>query len=196
MNAWQSLAEGGLMSLVTAEFSDLGPWLARRVTKLSARLLLDRHLAQQYDEEWLAGIESTPGRLTPLARAAGILFITVPVLNYRYFDDWWACAIFLPIATWNLRLQLQMPRSLTWGANPDTLFERNRYNLALKLTCRALRRGAADQRAEALEALHLVLENPPPWTVKTFARSLQKDLIRLQSALISRGYLAESSCGM
>ena len=54
MNGWESLAAGGLMSLVTAEFSDLGPWLARRVIKLSARLLFDRRLTQQYDEEWRA----------------------------------------------------------------------------------------------------------------------------------------------
>jgi hypothetical protein len=195
VNAWESLGAGGLMSLAAAELSELGPWLARRVTKLSARLLLDRRLTQQYDEEWLAGIERTPGKLTPLARAAGIVFLTVPVLNYRYFDDWWACTIYLPVATWNMRLQLQWPRSLTWGASPEVRLERKRYNHALRAECRELRTGPADVKAEALEVLQALLNDPPPWAVKAFTKGSLKHLARLQSAMTSRGYLAGSSCG-
>jgi hypothetical protein len=189
VNDWESLAAGGLVSLLTAEFSELGPWLARRVIKLSARLLFDRHLAQQYSEEWLAGIDSTPGKLTPLARAAGILCITVPVLNNRYIDDWWACTIWLPVVAWNLRVQLKWPRPFTWGRGPGARSARNRYNYSLRVTCRALRSGPADQRAEALEALKYVLSDPPPWMIKRYAKSLQKDMLHLQSAFTSRGYL-------
>jgi hypothetical protein len=196
VNAWESLAAGGLLSLLTAEFSDLGPWLARRVTKLSARLLLDRGLGQQYDEEWLAGIERTPGRLTPLVRATGLLLISVPVLNYRYFDDWWACTLWLPIVTWNMRIQLQWPRSLTWGRSQDTHLVANDYNETLRAVCGALRSGPAHQRAEAIEALRIVLNDPPPWALKTFIRnSLQTDLPRLTGALTRRGYLPEPGPG-
>ena len=166
MNGWESLAAGGLVSLLAAEFSDLGPWLARRVIKLSARLLLDRQLAGQYDKEWLAGIDGTPGKLTPLARAAGVLVITVPVLNYRYFDDWWACTIWLPIAAWNLQLQLKWPRSLTWGKGPDVRSMRKSYNHTLWAVCHVLCSGTADERAEALDALKSLVSDPPPWTFR------------------------------
>jgi hypothetical protein len=189
VNAWESLAASGLISLVTAEFSDLGPWLARRVVKLSARLLLDRDLAEQYDEEWLAGLDSTPGKLTPLARAAGILFMTVPVLNCRYFDDWWVCTIYLPIATRNMRLQLLWPRGFDLGIHPAVYAQRQDYNQLVKMTCAAMRSGSADERADALEALELALSNPPPWTVSYFTRSSVKSLPRLRGALTSRGYL-------
>jgi hypothetical protein len=194
VNTWDSLAAGGLMSLLTTEFSEMGPWLARRVTKLSARILLDRSLRQQYDEEWLAGIEDTPGKLIPLGRAAGILFITVPTLNYRYLDDWWKCTIWLPVASWNLRLQLKHPRALAWGASPDFRSWHNGYNKALKATCRALRDGPADQRAEALDSLQVLLSDPPPWTIGRYARSaLERDIPLLRGALTKRGYLPESS---
>ena len=177
------------ISLVTAEFSDLGPWLARRVVKLSARLLLDRDLAEQYDEEWLAGIDSTPGKLTPLARAAGILFITVPVLNYRYFDDWWVCAIYLPIAIRNMRMQLLWPWGFDRGMHPAVYSQRQDYNQLVKMTCAAVRSGPADERADALEALELALSDPPPWTVRFLAKSSLRTLPRMRSALTSRGYL-------
>ena len=134
------------------------------------------------------GIESTPGRLTPLARATGILLLSVPILNYRYFDDWWACAIALPLTTWNMRTQLQWPSSLAWGKGPTVRSERKRYNHALKMTCRALRSGPADLRADALGVLQQLLSDPPPWTVKRFSRSVLKDLPRLQGALTRRGY--------
>jgi hypothetical protein len=193
VNLWESLAVGVLISLLTAEFSELGPWLAPRVIQLSARLLMDRHLAQQYHEEWLAGIEGTPGKLTPLVRAAGIMFIAMPVLNYRYFDDWWVCTIGLRSLTWNLRLQLRMPRRVTWVA-PGMRSERIRYNHVVDQTCQALRSGPADQKAEALEVLQLLLEDPPPWTIRRIAKSiLRKELPMFRRALTARGYLPRPS---
>jgi hypothetical protein len=186
VNAWESLAASGVVSLLAGEFTELGPWLARRVIRLSTRLLADRRLAEQFGEKWLAGIDGTPGKLTPLARATGILFITVPVLDYRYLDDWWACTVWLPIAAWNFRGQLKMPR-VTRYAVPRS--ERKRYNEALTAVCRALAIGSAAERAEALETLQLLVSDPPPWTLKWFARGLQRDLTRLQTAFTSRGYL-------
>ncbi len=195
MNTWQTLAAGGLISLFTAELSDLGPWLARRVVKLSARLLLDRDLAEQYGEEWLASIDSTPGKLTPLARATGILFLTVPVLNYRYFDDWWVCTVFLPIATRVMRFQLQWPWGFDRGIDPALYSTRPDYNHLLKMTCAAVRSGAAEERTDALEALKLLLSDPPPWTVRHYARTDLGHLQRLRSALARRGYLTSGSHG-
>lgn len=109
MKFWISCAISVLLTIISTEISELGPSMARCIANLSARLLLDRELSKQYAEEWRAGVDGTPGKLTPLAKAIGILVITGPVLNYRYSEELWICTIGIRSYSSGLRRTLRYP---------------------------------------------------------------------------------------
>ncbi len=53
-----------LLPLVLAEVGEISPWLARWVLRWGAKCIGDRDATERYTEEWLAGIEDTPGKIT------------------------------------------------------------------------------------------------------------------------------------
>jgi hypothetical protein len=57
-----------------AEFTELGPWLARMVVHRAAQRL-PRPERSRWREQWLADLEDIPGRLTKLAWALSIFLI-------------------------------------------------------------------------------------------------------------------------
>jgi hypothetical protein len=189
MTFWASCAVTLILSLLTAEFSELGPWLARRVVRLGARLVLDQHLSSQYGEEWLAGLEGTPGKLTPLAKALGILIIAVPITNWRYLDNLWICTIGLRRYTRSVNETFRYPWWLK--VTRDARANAPKYNARVEELCHALRYGPSDHRAEALKTLEFLLEAPPPWAGprRIVRRTLGRDLPTLRKALSARGYL-------
>lgn len=67
-----------LLPLVLIEFSELAPWLARKVVVLGARCIADRSLRERYEEEWWEGVEAWPGKLVKLARAVLLVGLAVP----------------------------------------------------------------------------------------------------------------------
>ena len=71
-----------LIPLVLSEFSEVSPWLARRILIWGARHVGDPAQSERYGEEWLAGIDGTPGKLTKLAKAVSIVCYAVPMVNW------------------------------------------------------------------------------------------------------------------
>lgn len=70
-----------ILPLVVGEFSELAPWVARKLLAWGARQLPTQEQSQRYQEEWLAGIDDVPGKLVKLAKALSIVCYTVPMLN-------------------------------------------------------------------------------------------------------------------
>ena len=60
-----------VIPLLLAEFTELAPWLAERLTLRAARRLRSRTERERYSEEWLADVRFAPGKVTKLVVAAG-----------------------------------------------------------------------------------------------------------------------------
>ncbi|MFE2140395.1 hypothetical protein ACFXA3_01295 [Streptomyces sp. NPDC059456] len=63
-----------LLPLLLNEFSEWGPWLAKRLTGWTARRLGNQEAIERYAEEWAAELGEVPGKLGPLITAMGYLF--------------------------------------------------------------------------------------------------------------------------
>jgi hypothetical protein len=72
-----------VLPLIVAEIGEVSPWLARRVLQLGAKCIGNPKRAERYAEEWLAGIEETPGKLTKLFTALGLVLSAVPSLHWQ-----------------------------------------------------------------------------------------------------------------
>jgi hypothetical protein len=69
---WQETVIGIVLSLLATEFTDISPWLARKLASWAAyRWTPDPEAAAGYAEEWAAIIEERPGRLFKLLTAVG-----------------------------------------------------------------------------------------------------------------------------
>jgi hypothetical protein len=82
MIAW-AIISALIIPLLLSEFSEVSPWMARRLLGWAARHVGDPRRAERYSEEWLAGLEDVPGKLTRLVKALSIVFYTVPVIHWR-----------------------------------------------------------------------------------------------------------------
>jgi hypothetical protein len=67
------------LPLALSELGEISPWAARRLLTWGARRLPGRQQSERYREEWLAGIEEVPGKLTKLAKAISIVCCMVPI---------------------------------------------------------------------------------------------------------------------
>lgn len=183
-----------IMTLLLAEFTELSPWLARKVIKAGAHLLLERQQVARYEAEWTALLAGTPGKLTVLVRAVGIVMLAVPRMNWDYFDCVWVSTIGLQAFTFNIYGQLKCP----WYERFD---EQHRaaareYNQALRAACYVLRNGTPAERSEALRQLESLIQAPPPWVAQQpGAASMMKwtigrDLPHFRQSLRRRGLLA------
>ena len=87
-----------VLPLALSELGEIAPWAARRLLTWGARRLPGRQQSERYREEWLAGIEEVPGKLTKLAKAVSIVCCMVPaeVTRARRADR----VRKLPSATW------------------------------------------------------------------------------------------------
>jgi hypothetical protein len=70
-----------ILPLLLSEFSEIAPWAANRLLAWGASHLPNKELSERYREEWLAGIQDVPGKLTKLAKAISIVCYTVPALR-------------------------------------------------------------------------------------------------------------------
>jgi hypothetical protein len=68
----------GLLPLLLAELVELGPWLAVQLIKYAVQRLPEDN-RQRYEEELLAIVEGSPGKLFPLLRAIS-LALNIPIL--------------------------------------------------------------------------------------------------------------------
>jgi lipopolysaccharide/colanic/teichoic acid biosynthesis glycosyltransferase len=68
---------GALLSLLLAEFTEMGPWLAERVIR-RAVWPLPADQRERYLEEWLGELDAVPGKLTKLTFAVRVV-IGAPV---------------------------------------------------------------------------------------------------------------------
>jgi hypothetical protein len=82
MTAW-IIISAVVLPLILSEFSDISPWLARRLLTWGAGKLGDPGMCKRYREEWQAGLNDVPGNLIKLVKALSILCYTVPLLNWR-----------------------------------------------------------------------------------------------------------------
>lgn len=182
-------------NLISGECSELSPWLARKVIKAGAHLLLERDQVTRYEEDWLAGLNETPGKLSVLLKALGIVFISVPRTNWDYIDCIWSCTIGVRAFTSNIHRGLRWPRNLQ--RNTEQRAAAHRYNQGLKATCRTLRHGDPTARAEALNAVEYLANNPPPWvTVQPLEPSMLKffvgrEIPHFRQSLRRRGLLSQ-----
>ena len=67
-----SLVLGIVVSLLVVEFTDWCPSIAAGLVRLAARMLPESE-RDRYREEWLAEVETVPGRLTRIVKAACLL---------------------------------------------------------------------------------------------------------------------------
>lgn len=61
------------LGVIVNEAVDVCPWLGRKLVRWSARRITDTSMAERYEEEWLAGLESRPGKLLQLLSAMSIV---------------------------------------------------------------------------------------------------------------------------
>lgn len=74
MNGWE-IAVGAALSVFLAEFTEICPWLARKLVCWAACRWADSQAkAEQYAEEWAAVVEERPGKLLKLMTAAQFTF--------------------------------------------------------------------------------------------------------------------------
>jgi len=73
-----------LIPLAVNEAGDLLPSLARYLLRWGARRIGPAGQAERYEEEWLADLESVPGKLTKLAHACGVVIRSVPRLRAQF----------------------------------------------------------------------------------------------------------------
>ncbi|HTJ66678.1 MAG TPA: hypothetical protein VL551_04040 [Actinospica sp.] len=79
MTGWVLLVV--VIPLALAETGELAPWLAARCIRFGTRLLPTMRARERFTEEWCAGLDRVPGKLTKLCFAAGIVAIAVPTLR-------------------------------------------------------------------------------------------------------------------
>lgn len=72
-----------VVPVLLAEFSEVAPWLARKALRGGARFIGDAALAERYAEEWVAALEDTPGKVTKLVKAMGVVVGAVPALHWN-----------------------------------------------------------------------------------------------------------------
>lgn len=163
--AW--IASSVLLPLVVAEATELGPWLACGVLKLGARLVVPRARAARLEEEWLAGVDDWPGKLTKLVRALGLVLLAVPKIDYAWFDQWWQRRIGAPVGISAMSFSLQMTLRASWpvriGAAPEKRRHLKEFNQILAIVFRTIRSTDANERASALELVESLIANPPSW---------------------------------
>src|ERR1700691_68984 len=73
-----------VLPLGLSEFSELSPWIARQLLIWGADRIGDPRKCARYREEWQAGLNDVPGKLTKLLKALSILCYTVPVMHWRF----------------------------------------------------------------------------------------------------------------
>ncbi len=159
--------------LISIEISELSPWLARRVVVFSSRLLSDRRRAARYQEEWLDALHVVPGKLTVLFRALGFLVISVPRMNWDFFDARWQI---MALHKWNIPIFAYSCYNLYHI--PFTFLMRGeqregaiRANLVLAQIFQALQRGDLNQKIEIIEIIKDIFDNPPrPYMSRTSSR--------------------------
>jgi hypothetical protein len=158
-----------VLPLVVAEVTELGPWLARQVIKLGARLVVPRTRAARMEEEWLAGVEDWPGKLTKLVRAVWLVLLAVPKINYDYFDLWWQRRIGAPVGIRAMSTSLRISLHASWpvrvGVEPKKRRHLKEFNQVLAIVFRMVRSPDATHRTAALELIE-ALVNDPPWWVR------------------------------
>ncbi|MFF1716282.1 hypothetical protein [Streptomyces sp. NPDC058268] len=69
------------LGLILSEFTEVAPWLARRILRLAAHRLRSPEHSERYEAEWVALLDERPGKLLKL-----------------FFASWMALR-----ATWELR---------------------------------------------------------------------------------------------
>jgi hypothetical protein len=67
------MATAVILPLLLSEFGDWCPWLAKRLTRWTARRLGDVQATERYSEEWLAELAHLPGKLSHLLTATSYL---------------------------------------------------------------------------------------------------------------------------
>nr|WP_024127031.1 AAA family ATPase [Streptomyces sp. F8]AHE39752.1 IstB domain protein ATP-binding protein [Streptomyces sp. F8] len=67
------VATAVVLPLLLSEFGDWCPWLAKRLTRWTARRLGDVEATARYSEEWLAELAHLPGKLSHLLTATSYL---------------------------------------------------------------------------------------------------------------------------
>jgi hypothetical protein len=82
MIAW-AIISAVILPLLLSEFSEVSPWMARRLLVWAAVHVGDPRRAERYREEWLAGLQDVPGNLTKLVKALSIVCYTVPVMHWH-----------------------------------------------------------------------------------------------------------------
>lgn len=192
---WFASTTGPMITtLLLAECTELSPWLARKVIKAGAHLLLDPQQVARYEAEWTAILAETPGKLTVLLRAVGIVVLAVPRMNWDYFDCVWVCTIGLQAFTFNIYRQLKCP----WY---ERFCEQHRaaageYNRNLQAACYVLRNGTPAERSEVLRELESLIQDPPPWVAQQpgaaslLRWTIGRDLPHFRQSLRRRGLLA------
>jgi hypothetical protein len=83
MIAW-IIASVVIIPLALSEFSEISPWIAQHMLTWAARHIGNPRQAERYREEWLAGLQDVPGKVTKLIKAISIVFYTVPMMNWKY----------------------------------------------------------------------------------------------------------------
>ncbi len=73
-----------LLPLALAESVELAPWLASRLVRWGAKRLGVPEKTERYEEEWLADLESLPGKLTKVCWACGVVLWSVPRLRLQF----------------------------------------------------------------------------------------------------------------
>ncbi|MFJ4895599.1 AAA family ATPase [Streptomyces sp. NPDC088788] len=130
------MATAVILPLLLSEFGDWCPWLAKRLTRWTARRLGDAQAAERYSEEWLAELAHLPGKLSHLLTATSYLLA-------------------LPRIRWSLR---STRRTAPAGPSLDELLPRQ---IATSWDSRQATMRFAPQ-AEAAFGLHLAIVHDNP----------------------------------
>ncbi|MFJ2099366.1 AAA family ATPase [Streptomyces anulatus] len=77
------MATAVVLPLLLSEFGDWCPWLAKRLTRWTARRLGDTQAAERYSEEWLAELAHLPGKLSHLLTATSYL-LALPRIRWSF----------------------------------------------------------------------------------------------------------------
>lgn len=73
-----------VVPLLLSEFTELAPWLARKLVQGSALLLRDEAATERFAEEWTAELETKPGKLVKLTYALlRLLLLPLTVIEVR-----------------------------------------------------------------------------------------------------------------
>ncbi|MCP3800562.1 hypothetical protein NLX83_14950 [Allokutzneria sp. A3M-2-11 16] len=82
MNIWLAIISMFVIPAAVAEVGEVSPWIAGKLVRWGARRIGDPDLSARFAEEWTAGLQSTPGKLTKLLRAASIVATAVPRMHW------------------------------------------------------------------------------------------------------------------